>query len=240
MIGDSAKNQLLDIIEALVYIVEDNRMLANMKIKAILTGFRYRYHRTPNFNLYNMTLRVRVKFRMMAAFMFSSVENFPYSESFWRLLHNYTMKEWGEGKRVGEDNMPPEYVVDFPKETEQLMHREYECILETEGAITLFPIEKCEDYTHLLMAFDLYRHLAHIHSFQDAVSKPYDENWLNVNPYQLPKGKSMLVDYFWTIPEADKPFFHKIMQELSGENIKSVDDLLRLRREVKEWQSSTP
>lgn len=223
------KRQLLEIINTIQFIVEDRRDLAKESIKACLERFKHDYE---NLQLWDgMTLRVKVKFRMMCGFMLSCKTVFPKSEQLWRPLHQYTLQHYNP-----QLILISEYIIDHPEKKVDLLIQEQESIKEINNSIELFPIPKCEDYSHLVEAFDMYRNLAHIYSYQDAIHKPYDKNWVCVNPYQLPTGRSMLVDYIWGIPDEYKDFGNYVLSKLASSELKSIKDLNNLRIEVEQWK----
>lgn len=222
------RKQLIEIVNIIQLIVENKRELAKESIKICLERLKQDYLRFP---FDGMTIRVRVKLRMMYGFMLSCKETFPRSEALWRPLHEYTIKKYNP-----ELDTISEYISDYPEKEVDLLFEEKECKKEVNNIIELFPISKCEDYHHLVEAFDMYRNLAHIYSYQDAIKKPYDKNWTCVNPYQLPAGRSMLVDYIWGIPNEYKNFGNHVLTKLASPDIKSIEDLRKLREDIMQWK----
>ena len=258
------KAALLEIIDALICIIEEqdsrewalgctiNREKAAAAIKKSLSRFCAIYKK--DYRLRGAGMRVRLKGRMMAGFMCSGCSKFPKTEALWRVLHNYRVRYRGkadpnlsaaEKAKYGKPGWTGTvFLADHPEKKAEFEIREKGCIMEVDEAIKRFPIEKCTDYGHLVEAFDMMKALAHC----IFIFKPeglFDSDWRKVNPWaigwrmykgkKVPTGKSMLVDYWWNVPPKLRQMGHYVLDKLAGKEIKSVEDLRKLRKEVLAW-----
>lgn len=158
---------------------------------------------------------------MLVGYLCSGIRSYPQSESLWRLLHEHRLTDRA-------------YLNDHPEETEQILTLEEAAKHEVEGTMAKHPLESLSDYEHLVFAFDTMVHLAHLGPDYE-MANPESSDWWEINPWLLPRGKSMLVDYWWNIPEDLRFFGHAIIEKLASEKIQEHKDLYGLYVEVKIW-----
>lgn len=216
----SLKIILLEIIDAYLSILSDDKENAMAAIKKCLIRFRSIYQN--EFRLAGATMRVKLRAKMMIGFICSSVESFPKTERHWRILYDFVV------------HAKTEYLAKYPEDANLWEGVERFCTREIDEAITMFPIERCTNYSHLVQAFDMLVHWAHLGP-GTLPTKENNEGWLKVDPWRLPRGKSMLVDYWWGVPADLRPKAHEIIERLASSELKSLEDVKRLREEVMAW-----
>lgn len=229
MSAEDLRSALLEIIDSLKLELEGDGEGAVRAMKQSIERFRRGY--LDGFVLDGGSVRVRVKARMLTAYICSTLDKFPQSEALWRFLYDHiTLK--GNA-----------YLFSHPDDQSRINDLERLCTEETRLAMELHPIEHCLDVAMVKMRFETMRHLAHGLWIQpDGSVKPEREpdaenkSWIDVTPWTIEKtGKSMLVDYWWRVPDELRPFGNRVLNELASSNIRGIDDLRRLRREVEEW-----
>lgn len=218
---------LLEIVDSLISITVGDRVNAMLKMKKCIRRFREAY--LEDYCLKGGTERVRVKGMMLVGYICSMRKSFPLCEKTWRMMHDYRRDKGRE------------YFVDFPDDRDAFAEKEeFRCGEEINAALKDHPMEECSDYVRLVEAFDAMRHLAHLGSYDpnhpdEQFIEMDREKWYDVNPWRLPRGKSMLVDYWYNIPLELRPVGHAVLDRLASSQIKSTEDLLKLRREVEAW-----
>lgn len=216
------KSSLLEIIDAMISIVEDDKAKAMLVMKKSIRRFIDVYRHS--YKLMGANMRIRVKGRMYVGLIGSYQDSFPKSEALWRFLYEYL------------SNHKTEFIIDHSEMKEEYLRKEKESIAEVGGALDSFPIEQCNDYMRVLWAFDTMIHMAHLGSDYVLPDKPERGAWNEITPWQLPEGKSMLVDYWWNVPMDLRPKGHYVIEKLASSEIRSVDELKRLREEVLGWK----
>lgn len=118
------------------------------------------------------------------------------------------------------------YSPNYPQclECEEIVERrneypkhERQFIGQLEEAMAIMPIESCNDYHHLVEAFDMMRH------------------WLHIG--ECKNGLSLLVDHMWRLrgtPELRRKA-QEVFNRLADDKTESVEDVKKLRREVERW-----
>ena len=233
------KAALLEIIDALMFLQKDDKEKAMPAMKKSLARFCDIYRK--DYRLKGSDMRIRLKGRMMAGFMCSSCNTFPKTEALWRILHDYWVRYMHD---PNDPRTGTVYLAEHPEKIAEFEAREKECIQEVDDIIKQFPIEDCTDYGHLVEAFDTMRYLAHS-IFWFNPEGLFDPDWRKVNPWvigwrmsagkKVRSGKSMLVDYWWTVPEELRPLGHYVLEKLASPEITCVEDLETLRKEVLAW-----
>lgn len=216
------KSVLLEIIDAMVSIVEGDKTKAMLIMKKSIRRFIDVYRHS--YKLIGANMRIRVKGRMYVGLIGSYQNSFPKSEALWRSLYEYLVEH------------KTELSLEQPEMKEEYVQKEKACIQEVDGALNLFPIDQSDDYIRILHAFDTMIHMAHLGPNYVTPEKPERGLWYKTTPWQLPEGKSMLVDYWWNVPMNLRPRGHYIIEKLASSDIRSVDELKMLREEVLGWK----
>lgn len=220
---------LLEIVDSLISITEGNRVNAMLKMKRSIRRFREAY--SDDYALKGTSPRVFVKGLMIVGYVCGAQKHFPFCEGAWKQLHDYRLEQGRE------------YHSDHPEEMGEWRDAVGEsCLREIASVLTSNPIEECSDYARLLEAFDMMRHLAHLGGvWVERTDIQFDEktlgkeNWYDVNPWRLPRGKSMLIDYWYNIPLDLRPVGHMVLDALADSKTQSIEDVRKLRGEVERW-----
>jgi len=222
---DETKEILYEIIDTYSAILKGSNKEIAIKAKKCIRRFRDAY--LQGYKLSGSYARVRIKGRLTVGYVCSSEESFPFTEAVWRKLHNYRLAN------------SIEYFEDHPEEIDAFRETEKKCIKEIKNALSQKPIEECRSLEHVKLAFDMMVNLAHsIFSFDAETSFNPELKWFETNPWKLPRGKSMLIDYWYNIPLKLRPIGHAVLEKLASHKIETVENLLELRREVEEWTPS--
>lgn len=224
------KDLLYEIIDSYISILSEDCVGTFIAVKKCIRRFREAY-----FNGYKLTgsyARVRIKGLLMVGFICSSETHFQFSEAVWGWLHYYRLTHQHE------------YFEDHPAEIKDFSSLEKKCIDEVEQTIFAKPIESCNDQKKLIQAFDMMVHMAHLGPLDrnnfglsfDLGTSYLKANWFEVNPWRLPRGKSMLIDYWYNVPIKMRPLGHMVLNRLASSEIKSIEDLMKLRMETEKWE----
>lgn len=223
------KDLLYEIIDTYIAILQGDVDRIIIRSKKCIRRFRESY--LNGYKLSGSYARVRIKGRLIVGYICSSGTHFPFSEAVWWWLHCYRMTHTSE------------YFEDHPREVKDFADIEAKCINEVDEIIANKPIEACGDIHRLKESFDMMIHLAHLGpldrtkpelSFDPATSFLQGE-WFKINPWRLPRGKSMLIDYWYNIPMNLRSIGHMVLDRLASSEIKTVEDLLKLKSEVEKW-----
>lgn len=220
------KEILFEIISAYIAIFQEDQSTAILKIKKCIRRFKDSY--LKDYKLSGSYARVRIKGRIIVGYICSSEESFPLTEAVWKFLHYYRITH------------SQEYFEDHPREINDFKDLESKCIQEVEKAMNEKPVETISDLKRLTQSFDMMIHLAHL----GPDTKEYlaydsssfnEESWIDINPWRLPKGKSMLIDYWYNIPTEFRPLGHMVLNRLASSKINSISDIECLKLEVEAW-----
>jgi hypothetical protein len=99
---------------------------------------------------------------------------------------------------------------EYSRRMEEYSEKDEECRNSVVEAIREKPIEKCEDWSHLVGAFETMR------------------DWMHVSGYAVP-------DYVWVVPRRMREKVKHIFDDLSSQKIRSSKDLEQLSKEVDKW-----
>lgn len=222
------KEALIEIIDALISMETGEK--ENAKIQMLLAIERFRNHYFSDYRLKGSTMRVRVKGMMLVGMICSYRTSFPKSEKLWRILHEYAVDHYDP-----KTGITREYIMDHPDEETMLKDMEMESEEEIRKFILNHPIGETHNYSRIIESFETMRHLAHIGQVTEMIN-PKSTNWMEVNPWTLERsGKSLLVDYWWNVPDQYKEFANTVMNKISSKDIKNVGDLVMLKRMVELW-----
>lgn len=224
---DEVKETLYEIIDAYVALQKGDTDRAILQMKQCIRRFRDAY--LNEYRLSASYARVRVKGRLIVGYICSTETCFPLAEAVWKWLHYYRITH------------AQEYFEDHPQEIKGFEGLEKRCIDEVDKAINEKLVETLGDVHRLTESFDMMVHLAHLgpdKACLDISNQPEDaihDQWFDINPWRLPKGRSMLIDYWYNIPLELHPIGHMVLDRLASSEIRTVEDLSKLRQEVEEW-----